>query len=138
LPLAFKWRSSSDPAKQLPTAGEMEPDRLPNPGFSTPMITLIDYVNEDVGGHPGLIHGGMTTVIAHSSMALVAALNAPKQASVRAKTMNMDYRRPIRTGSFVKVHAWLYKHDQDALRAAVHFYDLENRILAEAVSELAV
>ncbi|KAJ1966177.1 hypothetical protein GGI12_000268 [Dipsacomyces acuminosporus] len=138
-PLVFKWKASPDLARQLVFAKEVAPERLPSDSCTTPMITLIDYVNENVAGHPGLIHGGLTATIAHSSMALVTALNVVGQSNVVSKSLNMDYRRPIRTGSFIKVHAWLCQQSQDScFNAAAHFYDLENQVLAEAVSELAV
>ncbi|KAJ2434879.1 hypothetical protein IWW41_001214 [Coemansia sp. RSA 2522] len=85
------------------------------------MITAIDFINENVNGHMGLIHGGMTTIIAHSTMSLLAAANA--HGSV-ARSLNMDYRKPIRT--------------DNELKAAVHFYDLDNTMLVEATSNISI
>ncbi|KAJ1900829.1 hypothetical protein LPJ66_001211 [Kickxella alabastrina] len=144
-PLAFGWRKTTDFSKHLVTS-KIPQEQMPNGDrFATPMLTLIDYANENVCGHPGLIHGGMTTVIAHSSMSLVAAINAPGK-SIVPVSLNMDYRKPIRAGDFVKVHAWLY--DQHCvsnsasgalkLKAAVHFYSLNDELLVEAISDLMV
>ncbi|KAJ2598742.1 hypothetical protein GGF40_002141 [Coemansia sp. RSA 1286] len=147
-PLAYAWSKSADFSSLLIT-GVIPPKRMPSAEkFDVPMVTLIDHINENVSGHPGLIHGGMTTVIAHSSMSLVAALNAPR-AQIVPRTLNMDYRKPIRTGNFVKIHAWLYEKssisgsapgvtDAMMLRAAVHFYSLENELLVEAISDILV
>ncbi|KAI7834792.1 HotDog domain-containing protein [Kickxella alabastrina] len=72
------------------------------------MLTLIDYANENVCGHPGLIHGGMTTVIAHSSMSLVAAINAPgKSIPIFTANFQLEYLEPVLTDSFVVMDAWI-------------------------------
>ncbi|KAJ2507062.1 hypothetical protein GGI11_004324 [Coemansia sp. RSA 2049] len=144
-PLAFAWSSSADCTKQLLT-DVVPKDRLPIIPHSLhsarqiqiPMVTLIDHVDDNVCGHPGLIHGGMTTTIANSSLSLLAALNAPKDARIVPLSLNMDYRKPIPTNNFVKIHAWLYQIDGDKLKTAIHFYSLKNEMLVEAVSDIAV
>ncbi|KAJ1820014.1 hypothetical protein LPJ56_000074 [Coemansia sp. RSA 2599] len=147
-PLAYAWSRTADFSAPLITDA-IPSERMPSAKeFDVPMVTLIDHINEGVSGHLGLIHGGMTTVIAHSSMSLVAALNAPGTQIV-PKTLNMDYRRPIRTGHFVKIHAWLYEKsripasaqgapDAAVMKAAVHFYNLRDELLVEAVSDILV
>ncbi|KAJ2285318.1 hypothetical protein IW141_005841, partial [Coemansia sp. RSA 355] len=126
---------SSDCVRQLNR--DKDPDeRLPLASAETPMITAIDFINENVNGHMGLIHGGMTTIIAHSTMSLLAAANA--HGTVVARSLNMDYRKPIRTGHFVKIHAWLYHQQDNELKAAVHFYDLDNTMLVEATSNISI
>ncbi|KAJ2158294.1 hypothetical protein GGF46_003873 [Coemansia sp. RSA 552] len=137
LPLVFGWTAVDDCKRQL-ALEKIPAGQLPSSQFSTPMITAIDYVNENVSGHPGLIHGGMTTVIAHSVMSLLAALNAPGGADVVSRSLNMDYRRPIRTGDFVKVHAWVYRREQERLDAAVQFHSMDGTVLVEATSGLDV
>ncbi|KAJ1994061.1 hypothetical protein GGI25_000902 [Coemansia spiralis] len=143
LPLAFGWNNSSEFTQQLLTS-TIPTDRMPctrrfdNMQLHIPMVTLIDHINDNVSGHPGLIHGGMTTVIAHSSMSLVAALNSPKNAQITPLSLNMDYRKPIRTSDFVKIHTWLYQHRDNELKVAVHFYNLKDEMLVEAVSDIAV
>ncbi|KAJ2468061.1 hypothetical protein GGI02_003818 [Coemansia sp. RSA 2322] len=74
-------------------------------------------------------------------MSLVAALNVPRQptAEVISRSLNMDYRRPIRTGQFVKIYAWLYRHyEQGPMLAAVHFYDPNGQMLVEATAKLDI
>ncbi|KAJ2497190.1 hypothetical protein GGH96_005303 [Coemansia sp. RSA 1972] len=134
-PLVFAWSQSSDCVGQL-NRDKVPRERLPLVSVETPMITAIDYINENVNGHMGLIHGGMTTIIAHSTMSLLAALNA--NGSVVARSLNMDYRKPIRTGHFVKIHAWLYHQQDNEIKAAVHFYDLDNTMLVEATSNISI
>ncbi|KAJ2855984.1 hypothetical protein J3B02_001865 [Coemansia erecta] len=147
-PLAYAWNRIAD--FSIPLITDVIPQqRMPSAEkFDVPMVTLIDYINENVNGHPGLIHGGMTTIVAHSSMSLVAALNAPG-AQIVPRTLNMDYRKPIRTGQFVKVHAWLYEKncisrsahgvvDTVMIKAAVHFYSLKDELLVEAISDILV
>ncbi|KAJ1662385.1 hypothetical protein IW140_005125 [Coemansia sp. RSA 1813] len=144
-PLAFAWSSSSNYTQQL-LPGAVPKDRLPDALHSldsiqriqTPMVTLIDHINENVCGHPGLIHGGMTTIIANSSLSLVAALNAPENAHIMPLSLNMDYRKPIHSSDFVKIHAWLYRNSGDQMKAAVHFYSLKNEMLVEAVADIAI
>ncbi|KAJ2357337.1 hypothetical protein IWW50_001972 [Coemansia erecta] len=136
-PLVYAWTKSSDCVKQLNTE-KIPRERLPSTQFATPMVTAIDYVAENVSGHPGLIHGGMTTIIAHSTMSILAAINAPAGAHIVSRSLNMDYRKPIRTGHFVKIQAWLYQRQHDQLKAAVHFYDLDNTMLVEATSDISI
>ncbi|KAJ2740738.1 hypothetical protein GGI20_005646 [Coemansia sp. BCRC 34301] len=139
LPLAYGWTGDLEAARQL-VAAKASADRLPCAGPPVPVLALVDYISECTNGHPGLIHGGMTAVIAHSSMSLVAALNASKEASaeVVSRSLNMDYRRPIRTGQFVKIYAWLYGHEHGQMKAAVHFYSPDGQMLVEATSDLEV
>lgn len=138
MPLVFGW---SREHRQQMILDNILLHRLPSKQMAIPMVTLVDYINENVSGHPGLIHGGMTAIIAHSAMSLVAALNVdkPNQMLV-SRSLNMDYRKPIRTGSFIKIQAWIYGSNSDGkLSAAVHFYSLEDnqqQLLVEAVSEL--
>ncbi|KAJ2553943.1 hypothetical protein EV175_002755 [Coemansia sp. RSA 1933] len=145
-PLAFAWRNDADCTQQLLTE-KIPKDRLPRTfaasddntcRIHTPMVTLIDHINENVCGHPGLIHGGMTTVIANSSLSLVAALNSPENAQIVPLSLNMDYRRPIRSSTFVKIHAWLYQTSGDRMKAAIHFYSLKNEMLVEAIGDIAI
>ncbi|KAJ1853618.1 hypothetical protein GGH12_006018 [Coemansia sp. RSA 1822] len=135
-PLVFTWSRSSDCVQQL-NRDKVPDERLPLASVETPMITAIDFINENVNGHMGLIHGGMTTIIAHSTMSVLAAVNAPR-GTVVARSLNMDYRKPIRTGHFVKIHAWLYHQEANELKAAVHFYDLDNTMLVEATSNISI
>ncbi|KAJ2731289.1 hypothetical protein H4R23_003109, partial [Coemansia sp. Cherry 401B] len=108
VPLVFAWNNSTlDCARQL-NAKTVPDERRPDMQFATPMITAIDYINENVNGHPGLIHGGMTTIIAHSTASLLAAINSAPGTRIVSQSLNMDYKKPIRTGGFVKIHAWLY------------------------------
>ncbi|KAJ2155419.1 hypothetical protein IWW43_003105 [Coemansia sp. RSA 1935] len=134
-PLVFAWSQSSDCVRQL-NRDKVPDERLPLASAETPMITAIDFINENVNGHMGLIHGGMTTIIAHSTMSLLAAANT--HGTVVARSLNMDYRKPIRTGHFVKIHAWLYHQQDNELKAAVHFYDLDNTMLVEATSNISI
>ncbi|KAJ2813425.1 hypothetical protein H4S07_000701 [Coemansia furcata] len=138
LPLAYGWTGDLKAAQQL-VAAKTPTDRLPCAGTHVSVLALVDYISEYTNGHPGLIHGGMTTIIAHSSMSLVAALNAPHSTGVVvSKSLNMDYRKPIRTGQFVKIYAWLYKCEQGKMTAAVHFYSPGGQMLVEAVSDLEI
>ncbi|KAJ1850537.1 hypothetical protein LPJ73_003406 [Coemansia sp. RSA 2703] len=138
-PLAFVWSRSANFSEPL-ISHKIPSERMPNGKlFKVPMLTLVDHINDNVCGHPGIIHGGMTSTIAHSSMSLVAALNAPG-ANIVPISLNMDYRRPIRTGTFVKIHAWLYDEDQiqNTVKAEVHLYTLSDKLLFEAISDIAV
>ncbi|KAJ2896209.1 hypothetical protein IWW38_002085 [Coemansia aciculifera] len=139
LPLAYGWAGDLTGARQL-VAAKAPADRLPCAEIHTPVLALVDYISECTNGHPGLIHGGMTAIIAHSSMSLVSALNMTKgtQAEVVSRSLNMDYRKPIRTGQFVKIFAWLYGHEHGQLKAAVHFYSPDGQMLVEAISDLEV
>ncbi|PIA19317.1 hypothetical protein COEREDRAFT_79262 [Coemansia reversa NRRL 1564] len=138
MPFAFSWDGSTDACIEQLNTGKIPTERLPGFHFSTPMVTVFDYINENVCGHPGLIHGGMTATIAHTTMMLAAVLNARKGARVISKSLNMDYRKPIYTGNFVKVHAWLYEREEKNFKAALHIYSLEDEMLVEATSSLAV
>ncbi|KAJ2725261.1 hypothetical protein GGI07_001394 [Coemansia sp. Benny D115] len=147
-PLAFAWTNGGC-EKQL-ILDKIPAERLSSFGtrrFTTPMVTLVDYVNENVNGHPGLLHGGMTTTIAHSAMSLVAALNVESGSRVVPRSLNMDYRKPIRTGSFIKIHSWLYGEKQSTqamhtgdrcLQVAVHLYSMQDELLVEAISDISV
>ncbi|KAJ2447881.1 hypothetical protein GGF42_005332 [Coemansia sp. RSA 2424] len=139
LPLAYGWTGDLGAAQQL-VATKAPADRLPCAGTHTPVLALVDYISECTNGHPGLIHGGMTAIIAHSSMSLVGALNASKgvRAEVVSRSLNMDYRKPIRTGQFVKIYAWLYGYERGKMKAAVHFYSPDGLMLVEAISDLEV
>ncbi|KAJ2037504.1 hypothetical protein GGI08_008472 [Coemansia sp. S2] len=138
LPLAYSWTGDLKTAQQLVSA-KAPVDRLPGAGTRVPVLALVDYISECTNGHPGLIHGGMTAIIAHSSMSLAAALNTPRSAgAVVSKSLNMDYRKPIRTGQFVKIFAWLYKCEQGQMTAAVHFYSPCGQMLVEAISDLEI
>ncbi|ORX66354.1 hypothetical protein DL89DRAFT_295597 [Linderina pennispora] len=134
-PLLFAWKANSDLSQQLQQTtipAARQPGR-----FSVPMVTMVDYINENVAGHPGVIHGGMTATLATSLMGLAAALNFSGQ-DVVVSTMKMDYRKPVFTASFVKVHAWLYGASKGTASAAVRLYDLQNQLLYEAVSDLKI
>ncbi|KAJ1867601.1 hypothetical protein LPJ78_000836 [Coemansia sp. RSA 989] len=139
-PLVFGWNGNAIESfiRQLDKAKLPATQQMPSSQFATPMITAIDYVNENVNGHPSLIHGGMTTIIANSTTSLLAAINAPRDAQVVLQTLNMDYRKPIRTGSFIKIHAWLYQKQESKYKAALQIYSLNDAILVEATSELVV
>ncbi|KAJ1722682.1 hypothetical protein LPJ53_002940 [Coemansia erecta] len=140
-PLAFAWSPSADFSEPLKASKNIPAERMPNGRlFATPMLTLVDYVDENLCGHPGVVHGGMSSTIAHSSMSLVAALNAPG-AGITPVSLNVDFRRPVRAGTFVKVHAWLYAGDQTrgcSVKAAVHLYSLNDKLLFEAISDIAI
>ncbi|KAJ2799433.1 hypothetical protein H4R20_004443 [Coemansia guatemalensis] len=138
MPFAFGWDGSANAYMEQLITSKIPPERLPGSQFNTPMVTVFDYINENVCGHPGLIHGGMTATIAHTTMSLAAVLNAPKGARVFSKSLNMDYRKPIYTGNFVKIHAWLYQREQDDLKAALQIHSLEDEMLVEATSSLAI
>ncbi|KAJ2335639.1 hypothetical protein GGH91_005437 [Coemansia sp. RSA 2671] len=138
LPLAYGWTGDLEAAQQL-VAAKAHADRLPCAGTQVPVLALVDYISEYTNGHPGLIHGGMTAIIAHSSMSLVAALNTPRSAGVVvSRSLNMDYRSPIRTGQYVKIYAWIYKRGPGEMAAAVHFYSPGGQMLVEAISELDI
>ncbi|KAJ2082418.1 hypothetical protein H4R24_001586 [Coemansia sp. RSA 988] len=138
MPFAFSWDGSTDACMDQLNTSKIPSERLPGFQFHTPMVTVFDYINENVCGHPGLIHGGMTATIAHTTMSLVAVLNARKGARVVSKSLNMDYRKPIYTGNFVKIHAWLYQREKENFETALHIYSLDSEMLVEATSSLAI
>ncbi|KAJ1734780.1 hypothetical protein LPJ61_000889 [Coemansia biformis] len=138
VPLVFGWGGPASGWTGQLALDKIPSERLPSAEFATPMLTAIDHINEDVCGHPGIIHGGMTAVIVHTMASLAAALNAPPGASMDARTLNMDYRKPIRTGTFVKIHAWPFERSRNGLKTAVHIYGLQNEVLVEASADLTV
>ncbi|KAJ2781982.1 hypothetical protein H4R18_002538 [Coemansia javaensis] len=137
-PLVFGWRGAGAACMAQLALDKVPPEQRPSAQFAVPMVTLIEHVDGNASGHPGLIHGGMTAVMAQTAASLAAALNAAPGAAVGPRALNMDYRKPIRTGSFVKIHAWPYELRPGGLRAAVHIYGLGGEVLVEATADLAV
>ncbi|KAJ2705858.1 hypothetical protein H4R19_005075 [Coemansia spiralis] len=138
VPLVFGWSGPASAWSSQLALDKIPPERRPAAGFAMPMVTAVDHINEDVCGHPGVIHGGMTAVIAHTMLALAVVPNVPQGASTAVRSLSMDYRKPIRIGTFVKIHAWPFRRTSDGIHAAAHIYSLQDEVLVEVNAEVAV
>ncbi|KAJ2767838.1 hypothetical protein IWQ57_003789 [Coemansia nantahalensis] len=136
-PLVYGWSGPGSGWGSQLVLAKVPPERRPSADFEVPLLTAIDYINEDLSGHPGVIHGGVTAIIAHTMLALAAVPNVPRGASLAVQSLNMDYRRPVFVGTFVKIHAWPYQRSPGAIQVAAHVCSLEDEVLVEANAGLA-
>jgi adenylylsulfate kinase len=92
------------------TAGALSgPRKVPVPAYQWlapegKAITAITYVGEDLCGHPGIVHGGFLATMLDEGLARCCFDALPHKIGVTAN-LNIDYRKPTPSGSFLVLKA---------------------------------
>ncbi|MCJ1446858.1 MAG: hypothetical protein MMC23_007365 [Stictis urceolatum] len=69
-------------------------------------MTILYYLGEDVSGHPGVVHGGLLATLLDEALARCSFGALPNKVGMTAN-LNIDYRRPMPTDSYVVARAEL-------------------------------
>ncbi|KAI9804270.1 MAG: hypothetical protein M1833_007077 [Piccolia ochrophora] len=67
-------------------------------------LVAIQYLGEDLCGHPGIVHGGMLATLLDEGLARCCFPALPGKLGMTA-SLSIDYRKPAPSGSFVVLRA---------------------------------
>lgn len=71
-------------------------------------LVQIQYLGNDLCGHPGILHGGLLATICDEGLARCCFGALPSKIGMTAN-LNINYRSPASAGAFVVLRAWTTK-----------------------------
>ena len=91
--------------------------------------------NEEHGGWPGIVHGGIITGLLYEMME-----NLPYHQGVvtMMKTMETRFRRPAKTGEKISARSWLDERSERTMRVSAELTGQEGQSIAEGKAVLVV
>ncbi|KAG8409042.1 hypothetical protein J3459_010468 [Metarhizium acridum] len=91
-----------------------QPQPRPSPattGANSPvageLVSLLALLGRGVNGHTNVAHGGLVATILDDTMGMVVGLHRSPGMSGYTASLNIKYRKPLRTPSIVLCRTWL-------------------------------
>ncbi|KAI9655076.1 MAG: hypothetical protein M1829_000709 [Trizodia sp. TS-e1964] len=73
-------------------------------------LVAITYLGDDICGFPGIVHGGLLATLLDEGMARCCFPALPDKVGFTAN-LNINFRKPLRAGSFIVIKATTIKVD---------------------------
>lgn len=99
-------------------------------------LVSLAFLGEDLCGHPGIIHGGLSATLLDESMGRCGLAALPNRMGFTAQ-LTVNYRKPVKAGSYVVIKAEVVKTEGRKVWVTGRIEGLEDgemegEVLAEA------